>query len=114
VIRFPNGETVIVHTRVQGADDPYGQPTWTWTDTDVDGVAFDPGSSSEGEQPWRQEMETRPNLLDPSGVLGQVASATSRVTVRGEVYEADGEPRQFVQPWVNFTGTQLFLRRVEG
>lgn len=109
---YPYGETVTVRTRVQGPDDQYGQPTWTWTDVDVPGVAVAPAAGNEAGLPYRQDVGIALTVyLPPETPI----TARSRVLVRGDEFEVFGEPGDWRSPFTGWhPGIVANLTRSEG
>lgn len=89
-------ETVTVRTRVQGADDPYGQPTWTWTETAVAGCLYAPATGNEANVPTRQDVTIEGTVYMPSST---VVSSRSQLIIRGDTYAVQGEPGVWLAPF---------------
>lgn len=113
---FPYGETV---TRIRPAAklDPYSGEVidLDWTNAlelDIDGVGFDPGSSSEAQDARRDATTTAPTLYAQPG---SDIAAGDRVRVRGLVYEVDGRPADWRSPFTGWNpGLVVTLRLMEG
>jgi len=79
-----------------GAEDAHGNLTDSWGAAKKVGIyAFDPGSSSEPRLPGQDRVVTEPTLYLPSDV---VFGQQDQVTVRGNLYQVDGETREWVHP----------------
>lgn len=103
MIPFPHGETVTrqradqVPNRYSGDDE--SEPDWQfYSELDIDGCAFNPGTSSEPLETGRNAVLTRPEVYAPPGAD---VLAGDRLVVRGVVYEVDGDPADWRSP---FTG----------
>lgn len=109
---FPFGETATIQSRVAGAPDRYGEPTWTWTSTTVEGCGFDPGISTETPQTFRMAVSTQPTLYAPPGTT---VAVSDRVVVRGDTYDVDGHPWDGKSPFTGWEpGVVVKLTRSEG
>lgn len=105
-----NGESVVQHTRTRGAADSLGNDTWTEVDKTHAGTAVYPRESVELIQGQDTNIAGLVAVFKPAIVV----LSTDQITVRGERYEVDGEPGQFVSPLTGTTLTKLNLTRVEG
>lgn len=112
------GETVIVYQRVVTGTNRGNATTYGYdAGTSVDGVAVAPimlqTVSGEPNEIGRQSVVgSRWMLFFPTGTA---VNAYSRVQVRGELYEADGEPGDWRSPFTGVRpGMQLLVKRVEG
>jgi len=106
------GETVTVRRRVQGEDDRFGNPTWTWADDQVDGVAVAPRSSAEPAQVGRLAVITGLSVYLPTDTT---IGPHDRLVVRGIEYEVEGEPGDWRSPYSGRRpGIEVAVRRVEG
>lgn len=116
MIPFPHGETV---TRQRGTAtlDPYSneviETDWTTPTTlDIEGCAFNPGTSSEPVEVGRNAVITKPEVYAPasSDVL-----AGDRLVVRGVTYEVDGHPQDWRSPFTGWQpGLVVVLKVVDG
>ncbi len=106
------GETVTVRTRTPGADDRYGNPTYTWADAAVDGCAVAPRSSAEPAQVGRSAVITGLTVYLPTGTE---IGPHDRLVIRGTEYEIEGEPGDWRNPYSGRRpGIEVAVRRVEG
>lgn len=109
---FPYGDDVVVQRRTDGAEDAHGNATVTYVaQSPVRGCAFDPGGTVERFEPGRNPTITSPRVLSR---LPITASPGDRVTVRGLLFEVQGDVAEYRNPWTGFTGWVLNLQRVEG
>lgn len=109
---FPYGETVVVHGRVDGPPDAYGQPTFTWADLEVPGAGIAPRAGSEGAGPDRSTVIVGLTAYLPAGTM---IGPRDEVTVRGERYVVDGEPGVWRSPLTGWQpGVEVALSRAEG
>ncbi len=92
---LPFGEQVILRRRVDDATDPYGQPTFTWADSTVDGALVAPSTGNEANLPERQDVEITTTLYLPRGVT---CGPRDRFVVRGDEFEVVGEPGRWSAP----------------
>lgn len=105
-----NGETVTLHTKTKGAPDALGNDTWTEVDKTYAGTAVYPRESIELVQGQDTNVIGLVAVFKPAITV----SPSDQITARGERYEIDGEPGQFVSPLTGTTLTKLNLTRVEG
>ena len=105
-----NGESVVVHARTRGTPDSDGNDTWTEVDKTHTGTAVYPRESVELIQGQDTNIIGLVAVFKPAITVSPI----DQVTVRGERYEIDGEPGQFVSPLTGTTLTKLNLTRVEG
>lgn len=97
---------------IAGATDAHGNEIDSWADAVSVGVyAFDPGSTSEPQEPGADRVIVQPAVYMPTGT---VFGAHDRVTARGLRYEVDGETREWHHPSGRRPGNVATLRRVEG
>lgn len=110
---FPHGETVTVIWPGTSTVDDYGNDVpGEPTEQDVDGVAVAPRTSSEDLQA-RDQVIVGLNVWMPPGA--PVLSTVCQMRVRGVLYEIDGEPGSFKNPFTGTTGpAQVALTRVSG
>lgn len=115
-MRYPHGETVVLHSRQVVGEDDYGNDVYAEVDTTVVGVAVWPriaavAAGIELVQAQQQVVSGLWMMLpaehDPSAV--------DEITVYGRRYEIEGEPGRYRSP-ISGTdaGSQLALRRVTG
>lgn len=113
---FPHGETVVVLTGA-AVDDPYsGESTvidWSEpTEVEVRGCAVAPRTSSEPTQDARTAVITGMTVYLPPGT---VITPQSRLRVRGELHEVDGEAGVWISPFTGWTpGVEVATKRVAG
>ncbi len=93
--------------------DRYGSPVYGWPlpGVTVEGVLVAPGTSVEGNEAIRQQVDTTCTLYRLPFDL--VVDATARLIVRGVTWQAAGDP----EPWSNGSwapGSTLKLTRGEG
>ena len=111
---FPTGETVSFEVLSVGAVDAHGNPVESYaTPVSVDGWAFDAGGTVEQFGPGRDAVISSPRLLRGSDDF--VPSSRDRCTVRGVVFEVDGDPGVWRSPFTSWIpGISVPLRRVSG
>lgn len=109
---YPFGETVTIITNTVTGQDGYGKDIYASTEVTVDGCAFAPAGSLERVQ-GQNLLTTSPTIYLPTGAA--VPAATDRARVRGRLYDIDGEPQVFVNPYTgNQPGAVLRLKAVTG
>ncbi len=110
---FPYGESAVFEARVSGSEDSHGNPVASWgSPVTVDGCAFAPQGSVESFEPGRNAVVTSPTLYCPPGTS---VSSRDRVTVRGLLYEVDGDPAVWRNPYTGWDpGVAVVLERVSG
>ena len=111
---FPFGETIQVLS-ASTTTDRYSNTVENWatpSEVEVDGVGVEPRPSSEDHRDARNAVTSGFTLYVPAGTA---VTAKNRIRVRGDVYEVDGEPAEWRNP---FTGWQPGLvvqtKRMEG
>lgn len=106
------GETVLISARTQTGTDRYGKPVYGWAPSvSVNGCAVAPRGSAEGPQVGRQQVITGVSVYLP----GQPqVGPYDRLTIRGVVYEVEGEPGDWRSPYSGRRGTEVAASRVEG
>jgi hypothetical protein len=110
-VRLPNGRTVTVVRRQVGGRDSDGNDVYTDVETDVDGCAVWPASSSELTDA-RDTAITGLTVLFPPGTA---LAATDQVRIDDEPYKVDGEPGTWTSPLSGYAaGVQASLVRVTG
>jgi hypothetical protein len=112
------GETVTVFNRIATGVDRGNATTYGFdAGTVVSGVAVAPimlqTVSGEANEIGRDSnVQSRWRLYFPPGVS---VNAYSRVQVRGELYDADGEPGDWRSPFTQWEpGIELLIRKVDG
>lgn len=110
---FSFGESVIFEAVVTGSEDAHGNPVETWgAPVTVEGCAFAPAGSIESVEPGRNPVVTSPTVFAPAGTA---VSARDRVTVRGLLYQVDGDPAVWHNPYTGSDpGVAITLERVGG
>lgn len=105
-------ETVQHEVFTPGDADAHGNRAEAWADpVDVDVYGFDPGGSTEPALPGYNRIITTPTLFAPkSAVFG----GRDRVTVRGLLYEVDGDTSEWRHPRGRRPGNVVNLKRVTG
>jgi hypothetical protein len=97
-VDYPYGETIaIVSQTVSGQDDD-GNDTRVASETSISGVAFAPAGSTELVQ-GQDTVITQDTVYLPTGA--SLPLATDKVRARGRLYNIEGDPQVFVNP---FTG----------
>lgn len=106
-------ETVSRAAYQAGATDAYGNPTDAWgTPSSVTIIAFNPGTTAEPFLPGHDRVITRPAIYAAEGTSW---SSRDRVTVRGVLYEVDGVPLDYRNPYdPSYDGIQINLKAVDG
>jgi hypothetical protein len=113
-MRFPHGDTVILHRFAGTTRNAHGQTVTAWApDESVPRVAVAPGSSTEAAAGGSSTVVTQLTIYLPPGVT---VSAQDQVTVRGERYSVDGDKSgEWVNPFTGWSpGSALALKRVTG
>lgn len=104
----------VLWERFNGAgEDAHGNLHESWAlPVSVGVYAVNPGTTADVEKSGHtRDLET-PSLYVPSGT---VFGHRDRVTARDVVYEVDGEPRRFRNPYGSrMDGNQINLKRVGG
>lgn len=109
------GETVTRIRPTESGVDRYGNPVFTDAEVDIPGAFFAPEqSSTELTQVGRVPVITKPSLYFPGAWPDLVAS--DRVRVRGLVFEVNGDPADWRNPWGGPLpgGLVVTLERVTG
>lgn len=104
----------ISHHPYEGSgEDSQGNPYEVWGENPepVGIYAFDPGGSAEPSEAGRDAVVTQPTIYLPPG---HPVQAHDQCTVRGNRYDVDGEPAQWVHPRRGSIGDVIKLRRVDG
>lgn len=105
-------ETIEWQQYIPGTVDAHGNEVDGWADPVPVGVyAFDPGSSSEPRETGHDRVIVEPTLYLPDEI---VFGARDRVTARSDLYEVEGETREWRHPGGDSPGNVVTLRRVEG
>lgn len=106
------GETVTILSRTVTSQDAYGNDVYTAVETDVPGCAFAPAGSIELIQGQNTVIE-QPTVYLATGT--PAPAPTDRLRVRGDLYDVDGKPQEFHNPFTNNTpGPVVRLERVTG
>lgn len=102
-----------VEARLVGVEDAHGNPIESFADpVTIEGCAFDPGGSVETVSPGREVVVTSPRVFLPAGTF---ITARSRVTVRGMLYQVEGDPAAWRSPFTGWEpGTVAVLGRTDG
>ena len=112
--RHPAGVSAFVYSFIGDAEDDYGNVTETWSASfaELQGCAFDPGSSSEPRLQGHDRVIVEPTLYIP---FEADVKPRDRVRVEGVTYEVEGQPRRWRSPFTGRTpGAVVTLRLVEG
>lgn len=109
---FTNGETVTIVRPGPPTEDEYGnEAPGAPTESTISGCAVAPRSSSEDLQA-RDQVIVGLTVWMPSG---SVVYPTDQMRVRGVLYDVDGEPGGFLNPFTGSAGpVQVALTRVSG
>lgn len=114
-MRFAHGETVDILRSLPGGTDPYGDPIeGTETEIPVPGCAVWTGATANTEQllPGREPVTADRAVSFPSGT---VVYRTDRLRIRGQVYEIEGDPFEYVSPFSGKSfGVLAYANRGEG
>lgn len=112
------GETVTVYQRVQTGVSRTNAPEFGFdAGVAVAGVAVAPimlqtVSGEANDVGRKSNVASRWRLYFPPGVS---VNAYSRIQVRGKLYDADGEPGDWVSPYTRWEpGTEILVRKVDG
>jgi len=109
-VTFPFPQTVTVVRRVKSGTDGFGNDVFTTATADVPG-AFNPGTSAELVQ-GQDLLTVQPSVYLPAGTD---VAAIDAVQVGGELFEVDGSPNVWVNPFTGWApGVEVKLRRVTG
>lgn len=112
------GETVTVYNRTVIGTDRGNAPIYGFdAGTAISGVAVAPimlqtVSGEANEIGRHSNVGSRWRLYFPPGVS---VNAYSRVQIRGQLYDADGEPGEWISPYSQWEpGIELLVRKVDG
>lgn len=113
MLAYSSGEVVTRRRRQQTGADRYGNPVYELVDVVLgETAAFDPGGSREPVEVGRTPTVTTPKLYFtqwPDLVK------TDLVVVRGEVFQIEGDPADWRNPWGSDVGGMVVeLERAEG
>lgn len=109
---FQVTESVEHEALIEGAVDAHGNTESVYTPAVTVGVyGFDPGSSSEPREPGHERVISEPTLYLPPGVT---FDSRDRVTVRGVLYEVEGDTREWRHELLGPRGNVVTLREVKG
>ena len=94
-------------------EDSRGDLIDSWaTATDLGIYAFNPGGTSEPPMPGFDRVVTTPTIYVPSD---KILAPRDRVTVRGKLFEVDGETSDFRNPYDSqMNGNSVNLKAVTG
>lgn len=108
------GEPVTRRRRELTGTDIYGTPVFELVDTVLpERAAFDPGGDTVISDPTRVQVVTKPKLYFLRAVPD--LRRDDSVIARGVVYEIDGEPSDWVDPFGSMAGGLVVeLKRAEG
>lgn len=115
-MQFPFGETVVWHQRTIAGRDALGNDTYTVVDIAIGNVPVWPVDANAAA--GNELTQARDTVIIGLAALlppGTPVAALDRVTVRGDLYEVNGEPadqRSFLTGW--HPGVLINLRRVTG
>jgi hypothetical protein len=111
-VTFPFGETATITRRaLASTKDIDGNDVYTTTAIPVPGCAFAPAGSVEVVQ-GRDTVTTTPTLYMPPGT---VVLATDAITFRSLLYEVDGTPAVYTNPFTGWNpGVVARLKAVNG
>lgn len=108
---FPFPEDALIHTRAKTGTDGDGNDVYSDVTVTTSG-AFAPEGSTELIQ-GQATLITNPTFYLSDGA--PVPSASDRLEVRGVVYEIDGQPQEYRNPFTGSApGAVLRLERVTG
>lgn len=108
---FPNGVTVILHTRLVDGADEYNNTTRVDADVPFERCATWAGPSVESPQGATTVITDRTVVLPH----GTAVAPTDQITVLGERYRVEGKPKDDVSPFSGWApGVVVELVRVTG
>ena len=112
---FPFGETVVILRTEPDDVDPYGDPIpGASTETPVEGCAVWTGREANAE-PVAADRAPLIADLTISFPAGTDVRSTDRVRVRGKVYDVEGDPFEFVNPFTGWRpGVVAYANRGQG
>lgn len=95
------------------AEDSHGNEIESWSPPVSKGIyAYNPGTTQDLLESGHDRDIIKPSIYAPNDV---VMGARDRVTVRGLLFEVDGETKEFRNPHGSrMDGNQIDLRRVNG
>lgn len=100
------------HRADSGTRDGDGATVYTNVDTVIQNCGFDPGGSTEMVQ-GGDVVTTQPTVFLPPGA--QVPVAIDAVIVNSFVFEVDGSPSTYTNPFTGWSpGTAVRLKQVTG
>lgn len=110
------GETATRLRAVATTDRFSGEATaldwFTPDELEIEGCAFDPGSSSEPLEQARDGVLTKPTLYAPSS---SDVLPSDRILVRGRTWQVDGDPSDYRSPFDGWAaGMVIHLKAMEG
>lgn len=106
---LPAGRSLILLDGVATGEDKYGNDVQLWPETDVDGCAWWPSSTTEAEPVGGTTVNTRYGFLLPEGTVhesGRPPSSVDRVRLPDEpgLWQIDGDPRRHWSPITGASG----------
>ncbi len=110
-IAYPGGISVVLRHRVPGPKDRQNNPTWTWDSTTLVGCLFAPRGSIELVGKTGDSVVTTDTLYPP---WETVVSAEDEIVIYDLVYQVDGDPSRWENPWTDTKVLRLDLKRVTG
>ncbi len=90
------GETILIRRSVVSGEDSQGNPTYTPTDTPIEGCAFAPTGSSEDVATFGTRAITGGTVYAPTGT---VFLPSDVLVIRGMTFTVDGETGQWTNPY---------------
>lgn len=108
---FSGGETVVITRRTAGANDDYGNPTFTTTSITVKNCLIGFGSTSEPIDVERDAVDAKITIYFP---IGTTVQDGDRFTIRNSVWEKDGNVTQYVPPFAMSVGPVVMARQRRG
>lgn len=116
---YPYGEAITVLTAGEVVDPYSGEATEDWTtptEATVGGVAVEPRPSSEPVQDARNAVTSGFTIyMSLEQFVESRIGAQSRVTVRGETYQVEGDPAEWRNPFTGWQpGVVVQVTRTEG
>lgn len=114
---FGHGETVVI-LRGTTVDDPYSNEPGTSLDwrsparNPIEGCAIEPRYSNERESTYSDPIIVGLRVFMPPGTD---VTSRDRLEVRGEVYEVEGIPFDWRNPFTGWApGVEVNIKRLEG
>lgn len=91
---FPAGQTVMLQSRTRSGTDAHGNDTWSTTESDIEGCAVWPASSTETVQ--GQDVVTDSVMV--AVPVETVVAATDRLVIGGLTYEVEANADDYTSP----------------